>query len=105
MNYCQRFANETRKPNDCTESHCGASDMGNYEYALGAPGKRASLYVRVSTDKQTVENQVARLTEVAKGRGWEIVATFDDAGISGAKERKDRPGLGNSLTPQRQPAN
>ena len=67
--------------------------MGNYEYALGAPGKRASLYVRVSTDKQTVENQVARLTEVAKGRGWEIVATFNDAGISGAKERKDRPGL------------
>jgi DNA invertase Pin-like site-specific DNA recombinase len=67
--------------------------MGNYDYAFGAPGKRASLYVRVSTDKQTVENQVARLTEVAKGRGWEIVATFNDAGISGAKGRKDRPGL------------
>ncbi|MGC1922943.1 MAG: recombinase family protein, partial [Pseudolabrys sp.] len=71
--------------------------MGNYEYALGAPGKRASLYVRVSTDKQTVENQVARLTEVAKGRGWESVATFNDAGISGAKERKDRPGLDQML--------
>jgi DNA invertase Pin-like site-specific DNA recombinase len=69
--------------------------MGNY--ALGAPGKRASLYVRVSTDKQTVENQVARLTEVAKGRGWEIVATFNDAGISGAKELKDRPGLDQML--------
>ncbi|MGA7020513.1 MAG: recombinase family protein [Pseudolabrys sp.] len=71
--------------------------MGNYDYALGAPGKRAALYVRVSTDKQTVENQVARLTEVAKGRGWEIVATFNDAGISGAKERKDRPGLDQML--------
>ena len=71
--------------------------MGNYDYALGAPGKRASLYVRVSTDKQTVENQVARLTEVAKGRGWEIVATFNDAGISGAKERKDRPALDQML--------
>src|SRR5262245_30311031 len=75
----------------------GASDMGNYDYALGAPGKRAALYVRVSTDKQTVENQVARLTEVAKGRGWKIVAIFNDAGISGAKERKDRPGLNQML--------
>ena len=37
------------------------------------------------------ENSVARLTEVAKGRGWGIVATFNDAGISGAKERKDGP--------------
>jgi DNA invertase Pin-like site-specific DNA recombinase len=59
--------------------------------------KRAALYVRVSTDKQTVENQVARLTEVAKARGWEIVATFDDAGISGAKGRQDRPALDQML--------
>ena len=34
--------------------------------------KRAALYVRVSTDKQTVENQVARLSEVAQARGWQI---------------------------------
>ena len=56
-------------------------------------GKRAALYVRVSTDRQTVENQTAKLTEIAKARGWQIVATFNDAGISGAKGRKDRPGL------------
>ena len=31
--------------------------------------KRAALYVRVSTDRQTVENQIAQLTEIAKGRG------------------------------------
>ena len=55
--------------------------------------KRAALYVRVSTDKQTVENQVAALTKVAEARGWQIVETFSDAGISGAKTRKDRPGL------------
>ena len=71
--------------------------MGNYDYALGASRRRAALYVRVSTDKQTVENQVARLTEVAKARGWEIVATFNDAGISGAKERKERAGLDQLL--------
>ena len=46
--------------------------------------KRAALYVRVSTDRQTVENQTAQLTRIAKGRGWQIVQTFTDAGISGA---------------------
>lgn len=55
--------------------------------------KRAALYVRVSTDKQTVENQVARLSEIASMRGWEVVATYNDAGISGSKGRDQRPGL------------
>ena len=55
--------------------------------------KRAALYVRVSTDRQTVENQVAALSKIAQARGWQIVETFSDAGISGAKSRKDRPGL------------
>ena len=59
--------------------------------------KRAALYVRVSTDRQTVENQTAKLSEIAKARGWSIVATFNDAGISGAKGRKDRPGLDDML--------
>ena len=59
--------------------------------------KRAALYVRVSTDRQTVENQISALTKVAAARGWQIVATFNDAGISGAKGRKDRPGLDQML--------
>jgi DNA invertase Pin-like site-specific DNA recombinase len=59
--------------------------------------KRAALYVRVSTDRQTVENQIARLTEIAMGRGWQIVQTFSDAGISGAKRRNERPGLDEML--------
>src|SRR5271168_480734 len=59
--------------------------------------KRAALYVRVSTDRQTVENQIARLTEIAKARGWQIVETYSDAGVSGAKGRKDRPGLDEML--------
>jgi DNA invertase Pin-like site-specific DNA recombinase len=59
--------------------------------------KRAALYVRVSTDRQTVENQVAQLTKIAKRRGWQIVQTFTDAGISGGKSRKDRPGLDEML--------
>ena len=40
---------------------------------------------------------VAKLTGVATARGWQIVATFTDAGISGAKGRKDRPGLDDML--------
>ena len=59
--------------------------------------KRAAIYVRVSTDRQTVENQTAALAKVAKARGWQIVATFHDSGISGAKGRKDRPGLDSML--------
>jgi DNA invertase Pin-like site-specific DNA recombinase len=59
--------------------------------------KRATLYVRVSTDRQTVENQVAALTRVTEASGWQIVETFNDAGISGAKGRKDRPGLDQML--------
>jgi DNA invertase Pin-like site-specific DNA recombinase len=59
--------------------------------------KRAALYVRVSTDRQTVENQIAQLTKIAKDRGWQIVQTFTDAGVSGGKGRKDRPGLDEML--------
>jgi DNA invertase Pin-like site-specific DNA recombinase len=53
--------------------------------------KRAAIYVRVSTDKQTVENQLRELRRIAERRGWEVVEEYHDAGISGAKGRKDRP--------------
>lgn len=59
--------------------------------------KRAAIYVRVSTDKQTVENQIRELGQVAKRRGWQIVAEYRDAGISGAKGRDSRPGLDQLL--------
>ena len=56
-----------------------------------AKRKRAALYLRVSTDRQTVENQAKALKAVAAHRGWELVATYSDKGVSGAKGRKDRP--------------
>jgi DNA invertase Pin-like site-specific DNA recombinase len=59
--------------------------------------KRAAIYVRVSTDKQTVENQLRELRQIAERRGWEVVEEYHDAGISGAKSRKDRPGLDKML--------
>jgi DNA invertase Pin-like site-specific DNA recombinase len=63
----------------------------------GVMGKRAAIYVRVSTDKQTVENQVRELRQIAERRGWEVVAQYSDAGISGSKGRDDRPGLDQML--------
>ncbi len=55
--------------------------------------RRAALYLRVSTDGQTTENQRLALEAVAAQRGWPVAATFEDAGISGAKGRDKRPGL------------
>ena len=58
-----------------------------------------ALYCRVSTaDKnQTVENQLRDLLAVAERQDWEIVATFLDEGISGAKGRDKRPGFDSLL--------
>lgn len=55
--------------------------------------KRVALYARVSTDGQTVENQLRELKAVAKRHGWKVVETFTDKGISGAKGRNGRPGF------------
>jgi DNA invertase Pin-like site-specific DNA recombinase len=60
--------------------------------------KRAALYVRVSTDHQTLENQIHELTQIAERRGWEVVEIYKDHGISGAKGRDKRPGLDLMLT-------
>src|SRR5262245_22152600 len=53
--------------------------------------KRVALYVRVSTDGQTTENQRRELVAVAEHRGWYVTETYEEAGISGAKGRDARP--------------
>ena len=58
-----------------------------------AKSKRAALYVRVSTDHQSVENQVRELKQVAERRGWTVIEVYRDAGISGFKGRDKRPGV------------
>lgn len=55
--------------------------------------KRIALYARVSTDGQSVENQLCELEAVARKEGWQIVQRYVDTGISGAKGRKERPGF------------
>jgi len=59
--------------------------------------KRAGIYVRVSTDRQTLVNQRQALQGAAERRGWDVVAVYTDAGISGAKGRADQPGLDDML--------
>jgi site-specific DNA recombinase len=52
-------------------------------------------YCRVSTDNQkeegTINLQTDAITDFAKSKGFELVATFKDEGVSGGLE--DRPGL------------
>jgi DNA invertase Pin-like site-specific DNA recombinase len=55
--------------------------------------KRIALYARVSTDKQTCENQLQELRAIAERMNYTIVAEFIDNGISGMKTRQDRPAL------------
>lgn len=55
--------------------------------------KRVALYLRVSTDEQTTENQRLALEAVCQQRGWVVARVYEDAGISGAKSRLQRPGL------------
>lgn len=59
--------------------------------------KKVVIYARVSTDKQTVTNQLIQLREVAQRSGYEIVQEFTDEGISGAKGRSERPALNEML--------
>ena len=56
---------------------------------------RAAIYCRVSTLDQHPETQLLDLQQLASQRGFEVVKTFTDHGISGTKSR--RPGLDELL--------
>jgi hypothetical protein len=43
--------------------------------------KRVGIYLRVSTDGQTTENQRRELAAVAARSGWEVVGIYEDAGV------------------------
>jgi len=64
---------------------------GNQKLAIG--------YIRVSTDEQTQGPKAQRdaLQAWAKSEGVELVAVFEDIGISGAAPIDKRPGLLNAL--------
>jgi DNA invertase Pin-like site-specific DNA recombinase len=55
--------------------------------------RKAVIYSRVSTNEQTIDNQLKVLREIAEKRGLEVVREISDEGISGAKGRDDRKGF------------
>jgi DNA invertase Pin-like site-specific DNA recombinase len=59
--------------------------------------KRVGIYLRVSTDGQTTENQRRESEGVAQRSGWEVVGIYEDAGISGSNGRDKRPGFDRLL--------
>ena len=62
-----------------------------------AKALRAAMYLRVSRDSQTTENQRIVLAKLAERRGFEIVREYEDAGISGGKGREKRPAFDQML--------
>ena len=53
--------------------------------------KKVALYLRVSTNEQTTENQRRELMKRAEAAGWNVVKVYEDQGVSGAKGRDQRP--------------
>ena len=53
--------------------------------------KSVVIYGRVSTNNQSVSNQVHDLKEVCERNGWTIVDEYIDEGISGTHGRDKRP--------------
>jgi DNA invertase Pin-like site-specific DNA recombinase len=53
--------------------------------------KRVAIYARVSTDEQTLDNQLQELRGVAERMGWQVAAEYIDHGIGGAAGRDRRP--------------
>jgi DNA invertase Pin-like site-specific DNA recombinase len=55
--------------------------------------RKIAIYARVSTDKQSTENQLLELRILCNKLGYTIVQEYTDNGISGAKSRDARPAL------------
>ena len=62
-----------------------------FESRSGPSPRRVAIYSRVSTDDQTAENQTHFLSEIATRNGWDLIDTYVDQGVSGAKGRDKRP--------------
>ena len=56
---------------------------------------KAAIYLRVSTTDQEPETQGREVRAFVAARGWEVVETYLDLGISGARAR--RPALDQLL--------
>ena len=59
--------------------------------------KRVAIYARVSTQSQTVENQLTELREIATRYEWNVIVELVEKGVSGSKGRALRPVLTTSF--------
>jgi predicted site-specific integrase-resolvase len=75
-----------------TVYRCGLTSAPEAPMSPKRP-KRVALYLRVSTSEQTTRNQRRELHAIAERHGWHVVATYEDAGVSGANGRDKRPGF------------
>ena len=55
--------------------------------------RQAVIYTRISTNEQTIDNQLKVLREIAHKKGLDVVREISDEGISGAKGRNEREGF------------
>jgi DNA invertase Pin-like site-specific DNA recombinase len=49
---------------------------------------KVALYLRVSTAEQNPESQELDVRQFVTGRGWDVTGTYQDVGVSGARERR-----------------
>jgi DNA invertase Pin-like site-specific DNA recombinase len=77
----------------CTTNRNGATINKSKSFPLSevTTVRRAAIYLRVSTDSQTTDNQEMALRDIAAKMGWDIARVYSDQGISGAKGRDKRP--------------
>lgn len=64
----------------------------------GTKARKAVLYLRVSTDQQTVENQRPELLQLAEARGFQIIEVIEET----ASAAKQRAGIDRLMTLARQ---
>lgn len=51
--------------------------------------KRAALYLRVSTQDQSVENQRLAIEQYCQLQKWQIARIYEDVGVSGTQDRRE----------------
>ena len=56
----------------------GSETLSPAVYPTKAKSRRAAIYTRVSTGDQHIETQLYDLREMARLRGYEIVAEYSD---------------------------
>lgn len=78
--------------------HCQIQ-QGEGDLTIMSTQKRAALYARVSTrsGQQDPEVQLSALREVAERANWQVINSYVDHGISGAKGRDKRPAFDRML--------